>query len=224
MTEEDKLENPVWHSLSETHQNFSIDNGTVKFYQPDYAPFGGAAAGTYSQEILSAYALQADNFFMVGGKPFYPDTLTLKNELICNQMVCREVIKTTGTEDIVLLDATQVQALVHLVNQVQPGYFKANTTQLGNYYGIFKNGVLVAAAGERMKMNHFTEVSAVVTHPGYTGKGYAKQLVAHVVNHVFKENKTPYLHVAENNTGAINLYHKLGFETRRKISFWKLGK
>ena len=73
-----------------------------------------------------------------------------------------------------------------------------------------------------MKMTDYTEVSAVVTHPLYTGRGYAKQLVAHTVNNIFLENKTPYLHVAEKNNGAIKLYEALGFKTRRKISFWNL--
>ncbi len=80
----------------------------------------------------------------------------------------------------------------------------------------------MAVAGERMKMNSYTEVSAVVTHPEHTGKGYAKQLIAFTTNRIFRENKTPYLHVADTNTSAVTLYEKLGFITRRKISFWNL--
>ena len=105
---------------------------------------------------------------------------------------------------------------------MQPGYFKNKTSQLGDYYGIFQNGDLVAVAGERMKMNDFVEVSAIVTHPEHTGKGYAKQLITYVVNKISDQYKTPYLHVSENNTGAIGLYRKLGFKVRRKISFWNL--
>ncbi|MNW01914.1 FR47-like protein [compost metagenome] len=73
-------------------------------------------------------------------------------------------------------------------------------------------------------MNAFTEVSAVVTHPHYTGLGFAKKLIAHTCHQIFLQNKMPYLHVAENNVGAINLYEKLGFKTRRKMSFWNLIK
>ncbi|WP_243839334.1 GNAT family N-acetyltransferase [Flavobacterium sp. S87F.05.LMB.W.Kidney.N] len=73
-------------------------------------------------------------------------------------------------------------------------------------------------------MNDFTEVSAIITHPDYTGKGYAKQLTAYVVNQIFTENKTPFLHVVESNIGAINLYEKLGFVTRRKMRFWNITK
>ena len=73
-----------------------------------------------------------------------------------------------------------------------------------------------------MKMNANIEVSAVVTHPDHMGKGYAKQLVTYTANKIFDQNKTPYLHVTETNSAAINLYKKLGFVTRRKISFLNL--
>jgi len=66
-------------------------------------------------------------------------------------------------------------------------------------------------------------VSAVVTHPDFVGRGFAKQLVAHSVNKIFDQGKLPFLHVTESNVAAIGLYEKLGFRTRRKISFWHLG-
>ena len=80
----------------------------------------------------------------------------------------------------------------------------------------------MAVTGERMKMNTYTEVSAVVTHPAHTGKGYAKQLTAWTANNIFLKSSKPFLHVADTNSGAIALYKKLGFVTRRKMSFWNL--
>ncbi|HMC98586.1 MAG TPA: GNAT family N-acetyltransferase, partial [Ferruginibacter sp.] len=103
-------------------------------------------------------------------------------------------------------------------------YFREKTVLLGDYYGIFENDRLVSVTGERMRMNECTEVSAVVTHPGHVGKGYAKQLITFVVNKVLEENKRPFLHVTETNTAAIHLYQKMGFSTRRKISFWNFRK
>jgi len=123
---------------------------------------------------------------------------------------------------IVLQTEDQKDQLFKLVNMVQPGYFKNKTADLGNYYGIYKNDQLVAVTGERMKMDGYTELSAIVTHPEYTGKGYAKQLIVHASNKIFNESKIPYLHVADNNVNAIRLYEKLGFVIRKKISFWKL--
>jgi predicted GNAT family acetyltransferase len=73
-------------------------------------------------------------------------------------------------------------------------------------------------------MNKFTEISAVVTHPEHTGKGYAKQLIACASRKIFSLGNIPYLHVADTNIGAIRLYEKLGFVTMRKISLWNFLK
>jgi predicted GNAT family acetyltransferase len=139
-------------------------------------------------------------------------------------MIIDNKIDVEQKEEVILLTNNYAAELFQLVNLVQPGYFKNKTALLGNYFGIFKNGALVAVAGERMKMHDYTEVSAIVTHPNYTGLGYAKQLIAHAVNNIFDQGRVPYLHVVETNVGAIKLYEKLGFITRRKMSFWNVLK
>ncbi|MGO4906533.1 GNAT family N-acetyltransferase [Flavobacterium sp. W20_MBD1_R3] len=222
-TQDDKkLDNPVWFSLSETHQSFAVDYGSVKFYHPDYCPFGGFEKGNAISKSIDEYSVMVDSFFIVGEKPELSDQLKLNKELVCLQMIVYNPINIAINEPIIKLTEEHIDVLYKLVNLVQPGYFKKKTALLGNYYGIFKNGELVALTGERMQMNDFIEVSAVVTHPSHTGKGYAKQLVAHSVNEIFKINKTPFLHVIEDNRAAIQLYEKIGFSTRRKISFWNV--
>ncbi|MDG2436226.1 MAG: hypothetical protein P8L89_03910, partial [Polaribacter sp.] len=37
---ENKLKNPVWYSLKETHKKFTIEYDGVHFYQPDICIFG----------------------------------------------------------------------------------------------------------------------------------------------------------------------------------------
>lgn len=133
-------------------------------------------------------------------------------------------IDITYTHEIVKLDESHRAALLVLVKIVYPEYFKSKTADLGNYYGIFKDNQLVAITGERMQMNDFVEVSAVITHPEHTGKGYAKQLVAYTANAIFEQNKTPFLHVAEANVGAVKLYEKLEFVTRTKMNIWEIAK
>ncbi|QGK75204.1 GNAT family N-acetyltransferase [Flavobacterium sp. SLB02] len=222
--QENKLDNPVWNSLSEIHKGFVTDYKGTKFYNPDYCPFGGFINSQSTLDASDQYAVLAENFFIVGEKPQIANSLKIVKELVCLQMIIYNKIEVSITEDIVKLTQENNDQLVHLVNLVQPGYFKNKTASLGNYYGIFKQKQLVAITGERMKMNDFTEVSAIITHPDHTGKGYAKQLIAHCVNNIFSENKTPYLHVVESNIGAIALYEKLGFVTRRKMSFWNISK
>lgn len=222
MQDDRKLDNPVWHSLSESHQNFAVDYNYIKFYHPDYCPFGGFEKAKGISPHIEEYARMVDNFFIVGEKPELSNQLELKKELVCLQMVINDRINVEIKENIIALTNEHIDALFQLVNLVQPGYFKRKTVLLGNYFGIFKNSELIAVTGERMKMNAFIEVSAIVTHPNHTGLGYAKQLIAHTVNNIFNQNKTSYLHVVENNIGAIQLYEKLGFTTRRKISFWNI--
>jgi ribosomal protein S18 acetylase RimI-like enzyme len=221
--EKDKLDNPVWHSLKEMHKEFTLDYEDFKFYSPEVCAFGGCMELRDSEKALDQYAALIDNFYVVGERPKFGNKLVLNKNLVCQQMLLEKPIVLDVVDEIVELRSyQQKQELFNLVNLVQPGYFKEKTAELGQYFGIYKNGELVAVTGERMKMNKFTEVSAVVTHPNHIGKGYAKQLIKHTCEKIFKEHKFPYLHVAETNIAAISLYEKLGFTTRRKISFWNL--
>ena len=129
-----------------------------------------------------------------------------------------------GEKIVELSRSDQKQELIDLVNLVQPGFIKDQTPSLGTYFGIYKNSMLVAVAGERMKMNRFTEISAVVTHPQHVRNGYAKQLLKHLIDTILMQKKIPYLHVSETNLNAVKLYHSLGFTIRRNISFWYIVK
>ena len=221
---EDKLDNPVWNSLSETHRSFAIDYDSIKFYHPDYCPFGGFTKIENTANPIAEYAQVVANFFIIGQKPKIPSNLKFNNELVCLQMIIYDKIEFTIEDEIVELNESHLDDLLGLVKIVYPEYFKKKTASLGNYYGIYKNNQLVGVTGERMKMDDFTEVSAVITHPDYVGKGYAKQLVTHAVNTILKQNKTPFLHVSKTNVGAIKLYEKLGFHTRKEISIWNITK
>jgi ribosomal protein S18 acetylase RimI-like enzyme len=219
-----KLDNPVWHSLSESHKEYAIASDDTLFYDPEYCPFGAALNTKKSSNAIAHYFKLASNFFIVGEKPEIPAHLKIENELVCLQMIIWEPINIPISDTIIKLEESQREDLLGLVKIVYPEYFKSKTATLGNYYGIYKDNQLVAVTGERMQMNDFIEVSAVITHPNYLGRGYAKQLVAHTADAILNQNKTAFLHVYEKNFGTIKLYEKLGFETRRKISFWNITK
>lgn len=223
MKEEYKLDNPVWYSLAESHKNLAFNYNTTRFYNPEYCAFGAFNELSNNEDDLLAYAKLVPSFFIFGTKPNLPEPLQFKDELLCLQMIVSDKIKLTYTDKIVKLDGSHRPALLALVKIVYPEYFKSKTADLGNYYGIFKNNQLVAITGERMQMDEFIEVSAVITHPEHTGKGYAKQLVAYTANAILKQHKIPFLHVAEANIGAVKLYEKSGFITRIKMSIWQIA-
>ena len=221
-----KLDNPVWHSLNEAHRQFAVGDEELKFYLSNIAPFGGI--NSKDKQVLRKLddCIQTDEpFFIIGNLPDAPpENYTVHFELICAQMIQTEPIEVSATEEIIYLNEVYNAPLTELVNQVQPGYFRKDTRLMGDYFGIFKEGKLVAVTGERMRMDDFVEISAVVTHPDFTGRGYAKQLVAYTVNKNLAAGAMTYLHVAASNTPAIALYEKLGFQHRPTISVWKMNR
>lgn len=123
---------------------------------------------------------------------------------------------------IIKLSVSDAGELSQLVNLVQPGFFKEKTSSLGDYYGIKKDGKLVAAAGERFNLKGFKELSAVCTHPDHTGNGYAQHLLNVLCNKNLAQKNTPFLHVVDTNIRAIQIYEHLDFETRVDFPLIKL--
>jgi ribosomal protein S18 acetylase RimI-like enzyme len=114
--------------------------------------------------------------------------------------------------------------MVELATLTKPGPFGTRTHELGTYLGIRRRvsdrvsekEKLIAMAGERLKVPGHTEVSAVCTHPDHTGQGFAAILMTEVMRRIIARSETPFLHVREDNLRAIELYHRLGFRTRRR--------
>ncbi|GAA4605330.1 GNAT family N-acetyltransferase [Actinoallomurus liliacearum] len=120
---------------------------------------------------------------------------------------------------VVELGADNVPEMLDLVARGRPGPFWPRTHELGTYVGIRDNGTLVAMAGERLRPRGWTEISAVCTAPEARGRGHAAHLVRALVARVLARNERPFLHVAAANTRATALYERLGFETRKHVTF-----
>jgi predicted GNAT family acetyltransferase len=116
------------------------------------------------------------------------------------------------------LTPADVPEMMHLVELTKPGPFSARTIVLGSYIGIRNGGQLVAMAGERMRFDGFTEISAVCTHPDYRGRGHSSLLVGTLMRQILERSETPFLHVYSDNTRAAAFYNKLGFTHRRSIA------
>ncbi len=117
-------------------------------------------------------------------------------------------------QEIVELTAAHATEMIELTALTKPGPFDKRTHELGRYIGIFREGKLVAMAGERLKVPGYTEVSAVCTHPEHTGHGYARLLMNDVMQGIRQRGEIPFLHVREGNARAIELYERLGFRRR----------
>ena len=221
-TLEEKLKNPVWHSLNETHKKFLIREDGVNFYNPEINNFGAFFDTNKTAKALNNYAKIVDKFFLVSENetPIIDDNkVVLEKKINGCQMVLDKLIETKITEEIILLTKNHIDEVYDLIWLVMPGFYQKRGFEMGEFFGIFKNNKLVAISGQRMQTNDFIEVSSVVTHPDYTRKGLAKQLIYHTTKAILKENKLPILHTNKGNP-AISLYEKLGYKITRGMNWW----
>jgi len=91
---------------------------------------------------------------------------------------------------------------------------------MGSYYGIRLDGELVAMAGERLVLPAMREISAVVTRPGHTGKGYGRALMNRLLREHASAGVESFLHVGVRNTRAVSLYQRIGFNFAGSITLW----
>lgn len=220
------LDNPAWWALNGVQQAFATGNAFVKRYQRGILPFAAYDYATPESIIdLDAWLEPGEIFFLIGQLPALAPHWTVLKELPCAQMINQaRVSAPEGAVQVIPLTTAHRMDMYHLIQKVQPGYYEPDTYRLGNYYGIWQQDQLVAIAGERMRLDLLTEISAICTHPEFTGRQYAQHLIAHLCNSNLEAGNIPFLHVLETNERAIRLYEYMGFSQRRTISFWQLRK
>lgn len=213
-----KLDNPAWHALTETHAAFASGTDALKRYYPDIVLFAGfdVHKRNISKRFDEVFE-PGDSFFLFDGLPALPANYEIESVVQCLQMVCDVTVSISFTENILPLNETNWEEMYSLVSTVFPGYYLPGTPVMGDYFGIFKEGKLVSMAGERLRMDGLTEISAVVTHPHYTGRKFAQQLVMHLNDKNLQTGITPFLHTGAGNERAIKIYELLGYKKRRII-------
>jgi ribosomal protein S18 acetylase RimI-like enzyme len=215
------LDNPFWSSLTTGHAHFALGGALARRYPADISPIAGLAA----PESANVTALQA----VVGVGDDMATVARLLPKLPAHWEILYEsritqMIRTDGKPlpedavDATTLGPADVPEMLALVELTKPGPFRLRTIELGTYIGLRQSGRLVALAGERLWIDNFREVSAVCTHPDVQGRGYARALIARVVNRMERARQTPMLHVESANKRAIELYIALGFVRRTELS------
>lgn len=219
-----ELDNPFWASLASRHRAIALRQGEVARYPAEYAPFLGIAhAAVDIGGALEALVAPGESVYLLGVAPhLVPDGWRLEAFADLAQMACTEPLAEVDGPEIVALDARHRDDVLALTALVYPHYFRARTMELGRYFGIYLDGRLAAMIGERLGTDGHTELSAICTHPDFTGRGFARRLTTMLTNETLAAGRLPFLHVSYANTRARGVYEALGYRLRRNIGFWAL--
>lgn len=214
----------VWKSLETDHRHLGQFAQRARRYELSIAPF--AAVEKPDAEALSDLAT-----LMTAGEFAYLFETDCELSPLFHmdfkgrglQMVATRALDPAPNDfDYERLTTEHVPEMLDLIAIAFPGYFRKRTIEMGRYFGVRDNGVLIAMAGERMAPAGNREVSSVCTHPEYRGRGHAENLMRVVCDGIQKEHRRPILHVGTRNTRAIGIYERLGFVVSREIGLWGL--
>jgi ribosomal protein S18 acetylase RimI-like enzyme len=222
-----KLDNPAWNAMTTGNRDLAYGGDTAKYFPRSVSPFAGVLENSYENfEILMDLVPFDDPVAIFTNEK----SLDVAPWVITNRIPGFQMIfdghtpKRRDDIEIRLLNGSQVPAMLELTKLAPPGPFTANTIAFGEYEGVFDGSKLVAMAGQRFNNEDFIEISAVCTHPDYTGRGYARELIYNQIRVMQEKGINPYLHVRADNMRAIDIYHKMGFKDRQEMIIYFLEK
>ncbi len=212
------LDNPIWGALTTVHESLAISSGLARRYHRDISPL--AALREPTEQAFDDLSRLVDREEAVGlftlSEVKVPEGWETVREGWMEQMIFGGA-NAEQTSSFPILHQNEVTEMMALTAATEPGPFRSRTIELGLYLGIRnENGRLISMAGQRLRLNGFTEISAVCTDPEYRGRGFAGALVLSLSRHIEEAGSVPFLHVKTEN-GAKSLYAKLGFQVRSRI-------
>jgi predicted GNAT family acetyltransferase len=216
------LDRPVWNALRTRQSEFAIGNERARRFLSEISLLTGTRDDEpESQAQLAELVKDSGPLIVLQVAPVRVQAgLRILSNATCIQMTADHLSGDAGAlegriEPLGQSDWKEMHALAGLT---KPGPFEAQTPRLGSFWGIRENGVLLAMAGERMKMPGHHEVSGVCSHPDARGRGYARALSAYVAARILARGETPFLHAYTTNVAAIRLYETLGFRARTEVN------
>lgn len=219
------LDRPIWSALTSAQAGIAEGGALAKRFPVDIAPFAATR-----DETLAAYAALGALIPANGSVALFtpqpispPDDLAVERTAPLFQMVAPGIPPRAAHDPRVRdLGEADVGDMLRLADLTKPGPFASRTNRLGRYIGIRVDAELVAMAGERMRLDTHVELSAVCVHPAHRGRGYARTLLEIMMAASARQGLVPFLHVFEQNAGAIALYREIGFEIRQRAHLFVL--
>lgn len=212
------LDNIMWNCLSGPHAHFATGADGIRRYAPGFSPIVGCADPEHPDfATLANYCQPGESFYLDIWSGTAPAGWRIDKEAKMFKMIWdARAPGEDAAPDAVRLRPEHAAQAVELAKLTNPGPFGIRTPELGEYFGYFDGGRLIAMAGERMCAGDLHEVSGICTHPDFQGRGLARKLTLKLVLRQLRRGKRPFLHVMSHNAPARVLYAKMGFRDYRE--------
>jgi ribosomal protein S18 acetylase RimI-like enzyme len=220
---------PIWPTLAGAHARYSVGDDRVRRYRDGFAPMAAFRdRASADGRRLAALFKPGEMAYLADIDPAGPHwadwhlqrAVPAERQVWCGKLPPR-VREVAGLVRLGLPDATRMAALAE--RAALGGPFGRRNVELGAFYGIERDGELVAMAGERLRADGHREIGSVATLPSHRGQGLATALVARLVADALAAGERPFLHVAAANPAA-RVYRRLGFRREREVLFFALSR
>ncbi len=221
------LDRAVWNALTTRLSAFTTadsDASAVRI-DPEVGVFLAAADATpASIARLGALARRHPGAGLVEREDspmadVLPGDVPVAGRIALVQMMATTL--TPGGRDLPFETLTEADgpAMLALATLTRPGPFRASTRKLGPFIGVKRDGQLIAMAGRRLRVDGFTELSGVCTHPDHRGQGLAAALSRAVASEILATGDGVFLHAFDGHDATIAFYRSLGFEPRARMTY-----
>jgi ribosomal protein S18 acetylase RimI-like enzyme len=207
------LDNIFWNALVGSQAHLAVGSGGARRYAPGYYP----TAGFKNKEVPDFIALAevcelGEQILCDESHGPMPSGWQIDEERSIRRMVWDGPIPANEqAQDAIKLSPEHANAAFELAGISNLGPFGMRSIELGEYFGYFENGQLVAMAGEGLAADGLREVSGVCTHPNFANRGMDRRLVTKLVRRQLMRGEMPFLDVSQSNTTAHVLYKRMGF-------------
>jgi ribosomal protein S18 acetylase RimI-like enzyme len=207
------LDNIFWHALTGPQAHLAAGSGGARRFARGFSPIAAFADPAYPDLHALAPCCEVGEpvYFSDWAGPVPPGWKVEAEATMYRMVWAGPMPGQDEAPDAVPLGSGHAVQAMELAALTRPGPFGPRTIELGEYFGYFENGQLIAMTGERAFAPGLREVSGVCTHPDHQGKGLARKLMSKVVRRQMQRGETPFLHVMSANTSAHNLYLRMGF-------------
>lgn len=133
------------------------------------------------------------------------------------QMLFRGGVSTLSSGNATPLTSADLAEMEALARREGMMAFEQDPLSRGPWYGVRRDGTLIAQGGTHLMLRHAAEIGNIVTARSHRRRGYGSRIVAALVRDLHARGRGVFLQVFKDNEAAIACYAKMGFERLRTM-------